>query len=130
MADSNPVESDVDRAIVDRLRTGIRQRRSEIAGRRELQAFGGPPDVESRAVLEEPIPVSARATTGRLIVLARKFVYHAFVKWYSRPLIQQQTRFNLAASRRIRELLEIEARVDSKLAELEALLADLDRRSR
>ena len=58
------------------------------------------------------------------IVFARKAVTSLFLRWYSRPLLQQQNSFNRAVSLRIQELLdaqrELRREVEAQRSELGA----------
>ena len=126
MSDPDP-ENDPAQDVVERLRDGIRQHRAEAAALAEIRSGSGLLDLERTAYLEEPLPVSGRRWTGRLIVLTRKAVYHLFLKWYARPLLQQQNRFNQAAARRIEEMLELERVLRRQIEELEERVRTLER---
>ena len=126
MSDPNP-ENDPAQEVVERLRDGIRQHRAEAAALAETRAGSGLLDLERTAYLEEPLPVSGRRWTGRLIVLTRKAVSHLFLKWYARPLLQQQNRFNHAAARRIEELIELERTLQRQIEELDGRVRTLER---
>jgi len=47
-----------------------------------------------------------RGLVGRVIVLAKKFVYQAFMKWFMSSLIEQQNAFNRASTQALRDLFE------------------------
>ena len=126
MSDPSP-ENDPAQAVVERLRDGIRQHRAEAAALAETRAGSPLLDLERTAYLEEPLPISGRRWTGRLIVLARKAVYHLFLKWYVRPLLLQQNRFNQAAARRIEEMLELERTLLRQIDELDGRVRALER---
>jgi hypothetical protein len=66
-------------------------------------------------------------------VLLRKVGFHLFVKWWVRPVLQQQNAFNQAASRLLDDLAaerrrdaERAARLARRLDELEASLEALE----
>lgn len=126
MSESSP-ENDLAQDVVERLRQGMRQHRAEGAALAETRAGSGLLDLERTAYLEEPLPVSGRRWTGRLVVMTRKAVYHLFLKWYARPLLQQQNRFNHAAARRIEELVESERTLRQQIEELGGRVRTLER---
>ena len=113
---------------LSRLRAGVRQRQGEVAALND----GGrlPPgvvDLLARARIEEPIPVSARPVVGRLVVLSRKLAFHLFVKWWVRPVLQQQNRFNQLVAQRLVDQGEREVRLQRRVEALEARLEELER---
>lgn len=116
----------VDVAVaLERLRAGVRQRRAELA------TLGDESEATKLRVLElktlewveEPPLFSHRPGLGKLIVLLRKVFFHAFVKWYARPLLQRQNRFNQVASQLIQELLVQQTRLAGEVGRLEREVA-------
>ncbi len=112
-------------AALERLRAGVRQRRAELA------TLGDESEATKLKVLElktlewveEPPLFSHRPGFGKLIVLLRKVFFHAFVKWYARPMLQRQNRFNQVASQLIQELLAQQTRLAAEIGRLERELA-------
>jgi hypothetical protein len=106
--------------VAERLRAGMKQRRAEVAALADARRGSRVPDLERARYLEEPVSISARPRFGRIIVFSRKVFYHLFLKWYMRPILQQQNAFNDAATRRVQELLErietLERRLDEPAA--------------
>jgi hypothetical protein len=86
--------------------------------------------LRQREFVAEPVPFSHRASLGRAIVLARKAVYHLFLKWFTRPVLEQQNGFNQAASRLLQDLVEAAERGERERRELAGRLAELERRPR
>ena len=117
MADPSNQNDDAAAEVARRLRAGMDQRRAEVAALSEIRLGPGLLDLERSGYVEEPIPISARPLFGPLIVFTRKVVYHLFLKWYMRPVLQQQNSFNHAASKRIQELLERNRMLEKKLEE-------------
>jgi hypothetical protein len=125
--------------ILQRLRSGIRQRRAEAAnaGGELGSALGGPGDalahqllaVKTREFVQEPIAFSHRPRLGRLIVFSRKAFFHLFLKWFLRPLLEQQNGFNQAAARMLQELAESQDRLAREARQLAARLEELERRA-
>ena len=117
----NPSDDGAIEEVARRLRAGMQQRRAEVAALADARRGSRVPDLERARYLEEPISISARPKLGRLIVVSRKIFYHLFLKWYMRPIVQQQNGFNDAATRRVQELLEridsLERRLDGSTAE-------------
>jgi hypothetical protein len=118
-------------AILQQIRSGVRQRTAEAgtagspgseAARQGLLAL------RQREFVAEPVPFSHRASFGRAIVLVRKAVYHLFLKWLMRPVLEQQNGFNQAASRVLQDLIEAGEAVDRERRELLGRLAELERR--
>ena len=103
--------------VAQRLRAGMDQRRAEVAALNEIRRGPGLLDLERSRHVEEPVPISARPLFGPLIIFARKAFYRLFLKWYMRPVLQQQNSFNHAASKRIQELLERIRTLENQLEE-------------
>ncbi len=126
MSEDQLQDSDAVAQVVQQLRTGIQKRRSELAGEAEI-GQGGLPDLERTQVVEEPIAVCSQPILGRLIVFMRKVFSHFCLKWYMRPLLQQQNSFNRAASLRICRLVNDNRRLRDQLAEIAGRLQELER---
>ena len=117
-------------AALEELRESVRQRHGELAHAGCI----GPGDLarldrlDSKAHLVEPRPVSPRPLVGRLLVAWRRLVEVTLLRWYGRPLVEQQTDFNLAARAEVAELLaELRLR-EGEIARLERRLAALEDR--
>jgi len=118
--------------VLQRIRSGVRQRTAETgtasaragsdARRQGLLAL------RQHEFVAEPVPFSHRASFGRAIVFARKAVYHLFLKWLVRPVLEQQNAFNQAASRLLQDLLEAAERNERERRELMSRIAELERR--
>jgi hypothetical protein len=117
--------------VLQQVRSGVRQRASEAetagaagsdAERQGLLAL------RQREFVAEPVPFSHRASLGRAVVFARKAVYHLFLKWLVRPVLEQQNGFNQAASRLLQELVEAGERGERERRELVGRVAELERR--
>jgi hypothetical protein len=78
--------------------------------------------------VQEPVAFSHRARWGKLIVFIRKAFYKVFLKWFMRPVIEQQNGFNQAAARLIEDLIEERDRDARELRQLAARLEALERR--
>jgi hypothetical protein len=120
------------RAALERVRAGVRQRRSELAslGERreglELVLL----ELKAREFTGEPVPVSPRRFLGRLLVFARRGFFHLFFKWYARPLREQQNAFNQAASRLLQDLVRQQGDLGRHLERLERRLSALEATAR
>jgi hypothetical protein len=117
-------------AAVERVRAGVLQRRAEAATLGDLagEAQGALVDLRASEYLHEPQPVSARPWVGAVLVFLRKAVYHLFLKWWARPVLEQQNRFNRAAAELLRELAEAAERRERRLRDLESRLQALEGR--
>lgn len=118
-------------AILQQIRSGVRQRAAETgtAGAPGTEAARqGLLALRQREFVAEPVPFSHRASLGRAIVLVRKGVYHLFLKWFTRPLLEQQNGFNQAVARLLQDLIEAEERNDRERRELFGRIAELERR--
>jgi hypothetical protein len=118
--------------ILQEVRSGVRQRaaEAETAGTAESDAVRqGLLALRQREFVAEPVPFSHRASLGRAIVFVRKAVYHLFLKWHARPVLEQQNGFNQAASRLIQELVEAAERSERERRELAGRVAELERRA-
>ena len=115
---------------VERVRAGVRQRQAELATLGDLDGEAAARLLELRAAefLPEPQPVSPRPLLGALLVVARKAFFHLFLKWWSRPVVEQQNRFNRAAAELLREQLAAAERRERRLRDLESRLAALESR--
>lgn len=116
--------------VLQKVRSGVRQRRAEAAtlaaGAEETRS--GLLELKQREYVQEPVPFSHRASLGRFIVLARKAFYKLFLKWFSRPVIEQQNAYNQAASRLIEDLVESQERTARELRQVAARLEALEQR--
>lgn len=128
MSDPNPEDVRVDQ-VLQQVRSGIRQRRAEsttlAAGAEE--ARNGLLALKSREYVQEPVAFSHRARWGKLIVFTRKAFYKVFLKWFTRPVLEQQNGFNQAAARMIEDLVEARERDAKELRQLSARLAALEK---
>lgn len=116
--------------ILRRIRAGVRQRQAEVAtlggqGEGALQPLL---EIKAAEHVAEPHCVSHRPFLGRFIVLARKGFFHLFMKWYLRPILEQQNRFNRAASRLLQGLLESHSRLAQRVEALSRRLDALEER--
>jgi hypothetical protein len=116
--------------VLQKVRSGVRQRRAESAtlAAGGMETRNGLLMLKSREYVQEPVVFSHRPRWGRLIVFARKAFFHAFLKWYLRPLLEQQNGFNQAASRLIEDLVEAHDRTLRELGQVSARLEALEQR--
>jgi hypothetical protein len=107
-------------AVLERVRAGVRQRQAELAavGEGEEDAKLALAELRGAEFVREPQAVSPRPVVGRGLVLLRKVGFHLFVKWWVRPVLQQQNIFNQAASRLLDELARERARDAERAARL------------
>ena len=117
--------------VLQQVRSGVRQRRAEsttlAAGAEETR--NGLLALKSREYVREPVAFSHRARWGKLIVFVRKAFYKVFLKWFTRPVLEQQNGFNQAAARMIEDLVEARERDARELRQLSARLAALEKDS-
>lgn len=129
MSDTNPDDLRVEQVLLQ-VRSGVRQRRAEsttlAAGAEE--ARNGLLALKSREYVQEPVAFSHRARWGRLIVFVRKAFYKVFLKWFIRPVLEQQNGFNQAAARMIEDLVEARERDARELRQIAARLEALESR--
>lgn len=116
--------------VLQKVRSGVRQRRAESAtlAAGGMETRNGLLMLKSREYVQEPVVFSHRPRWGRLIVFARKAFFHIFLKWYLRPLLEQQNGFNQAASRLIEDLVEAHDLTLRELALVSARLEALEER--
>src|SRR5947199_6129871 len=94
--------------VLQKVRSGVRQRRAEsttLAGGGE-ETRNGLLALKAREYVQEPVALSHRPGLGRLIVFVRKVLYKLFLKWFMRPVLEQQNGYNQAAARLIEDLVE------------------------
>ena len=115
--------------VLERLRAGVRQRQAEVAtisgselARHKLA------ELSAREYVQEPIAVSPRPVLGRWIVLSRKAIFHLFLKWFTRPVMEQQNSYNQTVSRLIQDLMQTNEALAQRVRELEARLLELEKR--
>lgn len=115
--------------VLASLRAGVRQRQAEVA------TISGPDpsrhklaELNAREFVQEPIAVSPRPLFGRLIVFGRKVIFHVFLKWFTRPVMEQQNAFNQAASRLIQDLIQSQETLAQRVGEMEKRLGDEERK--
>jgi hypothetical protein len=87
-------------------------------------------ELTSKEYIQEPINVSPRPVVGRLLVFARKAVFHLFMKWFLRPVVEQQNGFNQTASRLLQDLVQSQEGLGKQVRELSAKVDALERRLR
>jgi hypothetical protein len=116
--------------VLQKVRSGVRQRRAEsttlAAGGEETR--NGLLALKQREYVQEPVAFSHRPGLGKLIVLARKAFYKLFLKWFTRPVLEQQNGFNQAAARLIEDLVESQERTAREARQLAARVEALERR--
>lgn len=92
--------------VLDGVLAGVRQRQAELAT--VTEDLKDLPEALARAhqiqYIQEPECVSHRPVIGRVIVWAKKAVYHAFMKWYLQAFVEQQNEFNRCATLALRDL--------------------------
>lgn len=126
---TSPGDEDRVAAALDQIQASVRQRTAELSTladrdeHRNLRLV----ELHQAEFLQEPFPVSPRPGVGKLIVWARKAWFHLFQKWYTRPLLIQQNRYNRAVTAMIEDLLRDQKQLDSELRDLRRLLAERDR---
>ena len=116
--------------VLQKVRSGVRQRRAEsttLAGGGE-ETRNGLLALKQREYVQEPVAFSHRPGWGKLIVLARKAFYKLFLKWFMRPVLEQQNGFNQAAARLIEDLVESQERTAREVRQLTARVEALERR--
>ena len=118
--------------VLQQLRAGVRQRQAELAtvGAGTDEARIKLVELTSKEYIQEPIPLSPRPVLGKWIVFMRKAFFHVFMKWYMRPILEQQNAFNQSAGRLIQDLLQGQEKLARQLREMDARLTALERRSR
>src|SRR5690242_14571055 len=131
MPDPTPPSDDLRvEQVLQQVRSGVRQRRAEsttlAAGAEETR--NGLLALKTREYVQEPVAFSHRARWGKLIVFVRKAFYKVFLKWFMRPVLEQQNGFNQAAARMIEDLVEARERDARELRQMAARLEALERR--
>ena len=131
MSDSAlPPDPDAPRVaeVLQKVRSGVRQRRAETTtlatGAEETQ--NGLLALKAREYVQEPVALSHRPRLGRFFVFFRKAFFHLFLKWFIRPVLEQQNGFNAAAARLIQDLAESQERTARELRETQARLTALE----
>jgi hypothetical protein len=115
--------------VLQQVRSGVRQRQAEtttLAGGAE-ESRNGLLALKAREYVQEPVALSHRPRWGRPIAFARKAFFHLFLKWFIRPVLEQQNGFNQAAARLIEDLVESQERTARELRQLAARLEALER---
>jgi hypothetical protein len=117
-------------AVLERVRAGVRQRQAALAaiGERDEEVSLVLAELRAAELVREPQAVSPRPVVGRALVLLRKVGFHLFVKWWVRPVLQQQNTFNQAASRLLDDLAGERRRAAERAARLERRLDELEER--
>lgn len=127
-----PEEVDPERArvaaVLAGLRAGVRQRQAELAtvgvaadGARLALA-----ELRGLEVLQEPVAASPRPVLGRWLGLARRVFFHAFGKWYARPLVRQQNELNRVVTRVLEDLIAAHERLVAETVNLRQRLERLE----
>jgi len=116
--------------VLQKIRSGVRQRRAEsttLAGGGE-ERRNGLLALKAREYVQEPVAFSHRPGLGRLIVFARKAFHKLFLKWFTRPVLEQQNGYNQTASRLIEDLVEAQEKTARELRQLGVRVEALERR--
>jgi hypothetical protein len=118
--------------VLQQVRSGVRQRQAEVAtvAAGTEEARHKLVELAAKEFIQEPVCVSPRPVVGRLLVLSRKAVFHLFMKWFLRPVVEQQNAFNQSASRLLQDLVQSQESLARQVRELSARLDALDRRLR
>ncbi|HYU30542.1 MAG TPA: hypothetical protein VEW48_00130 [Thermoanaerobaculia bacterium] len=116
--------------VLQQLRAGVRQRQAELAtvGAGTDEARFKLVELTSKEYIQEPIPLSPRPVVGKWLVFLRKAFFHVFMKWYMRPVLEQQNAFNQTAGRLIQDLVQGQEKLARQLREMEARLTAVERR--
>ena len=110
LEDGPEAEAERVAAALEQVRAGVRQQQALLATYPEVDELPASlAEVRRRQYLQRPIPSSHRPFFGRFVVLAKKAFYHLFMKWYLRPMLQQQNDFNEAVSIALQDLFERQA---------------------
>jgi hypothetical protein len=116
-------------AVLARVRAGVRQRQAELAtlaggeeGKLRLL------ELKTLEYVEEPLAVSPRPVVGRALVFLRKASFHVFFKWWARPVLQRQNRFNQVASQLLHEQAGTQERLAEALAAAQRRIEELEGR--
>jgi len=113
--------------VLERVRAGVRQRRAELAtlGEQSEELRLRLAELKTREFVDEPAAVSPRPVIGPLLVFLKKAGFHLFVKWWTRPVLQQQNAYNHLASSLIQDLAgsiqDLQRRLDTLAGRLDAL---------
>ena len=115
-------------ATLARIRAGVRQRHALLAVPPEeaLELPASLAAVEATRRIDPAMPTSHRPIVGTALVLAKKAVYHLFMKWYLRGLLQQQNAFNSAVTAALQDVFERQQQLMRALAEDADLTSDAD----
>ena len=118
--------------VLQQLRAGVRQRQAELAtvGAGTDEARFKLVELTSKEYIQEPIPLSPRPVLGKWLVFLRKAFFHLFMKWYMRPVLEQQNAFNQTAGRLIQDLIQGQEKLARQLREMDARLTALERHAR
>lgn len=116
-------------AVLERVRAGVRQRQAELA------TLAGGEETKLRLLelktleyVEEPLAVSPRPGIGPALVFFRKASFHVLFKWWARPVLERQNRFNQVASQLLHELVGTQARLAEALAATQRRVEELEAR--
>lgn len=113
--------------VLERVRAGVRQRRAELAtlGEQSEELRLRLAELKTREFVDEPAAVSPRPVLGPLLVFLKKAGFHLFVKWWTRPVLQQQNAYNHLASGLIQDLAgsiqDLQRRLETLAGRLDAL---------
>jgi hypothetical protein len=118
--------------VLQQLRAGVRQRQAELAtmGSGTDEARFKLVELTSKEYIQEPIALSPRPVFGKWIVFSRKAFFHLFLKWFMRPVLEQQNAFNQTAGKLIQDLVQGQEKLSRQLREMETRLTAVERRVR
>ena len=110
--------------VLEQVRSGVRRRQAE----RTTVGWEGDElrlrllELKQSEYVQEPPCVAPIPLIGPLIVFLRKAFARAFTRWYQRPILVQQNRFNQASGRLIQDLAAAQADLRQEIESLRALL--------
>ncbi|HYG63102.1 MAG TPA: hypothetical protein VEL74_11015 [Thermoanaerobaculia bacterium] len=118
--------------VLQQIRSGVRQRQAQVAtvtagteeARHKLV------ELTSKEYIQEPMALSPRPVLGRLLVFSRKAMFHLFMKWFMRPVLEQQNGFNQTASRLLQDLVQSQEALAKQVRDLSSKVDSLERRLR
>jgi cell division protein FtsB len=118
--------------VLQQIRSGVRQRQAQVAtvAAGTEEARHKLVELTSKEYIQEPMAISPRPVLGRLLVFSRKAVFHLFMKWFLRPVLEQQNGFNQTASRLLQDLVQSQEALAKQVRDLSAKVDALERRLR
>lgn len=83
-------------------------------------------ELESKMLVQEPLPGSRLPIIGPLMHRLRAIAYHTILRWYIVPMLAQQIQFNMGVTQAMREMIAMTESVSKMVKVIDARVTHLE----